>query len=116
MISLNAAMATDGLVIDVAEGAKPAKPIHIVHVATSSGTSAFTRSMVKIGNGAKVTLVESFAAADGAKAYQAHDSIVVWSGDDVEIEHVRLMEDARDAAKHHDRDLYTRCEHQAQYV
>lgn len=98
MISLNAAMATDGIVIDVAEGAKLAKPIHIVHIATNSGTSVFTRSLVKIGKGAKVTLVESFAAADGAKAYQAHDSIVVWSGDDVELEHVRLMEDARDAA------------------
>ena len=98
MISINAAMATDGVVIDIAEGAKPAEPIHIVHVATSSGTSAFTRSLVKIGKGAKVTLVESFAAAGDAKAYQVHDSIVVWSGDDSEIQHVRLMEDAVDAA------------------
>ena len=98
MISLNAAMATDGVVIDVAAGAQPAKPIHIVHVATNSGTSAFTRSLVKIGKGAKVTLVESFTASDGATAYQAHDSVVIWSGDDVELEHVRLMEDARDAA------------------
>lgn len=98
MISLNAAMATDGVVIDVAEGAKLTKPIHIVHVATRFGTSAFTRSLVKIGKGAHVTLVESFAAADGAKAYQSHDSIVVWSGDDTEIEHVRLMDDAVDAA------------------
>jgi Fe-S cluster assembly protein SufD len=98
MISLNAAMATDGVVIDVADNAKLTKPVHIVHVATSSGTSAFTRSLVKIGKGAQVTLVESFAAADGAKAYQSHDSIVVWSGDDSEIQHVRLMDDAIDAA------------------
>ncbi len=52
MISLNAAMATDGVVIDVAENAAPGKPIHIVHVSTQSKTAAFTRSLVKIANGA----------------------------------------------------------------
>jgi len=98
MISLNAALATDGMVIDVADGVTLTKPLHIVHVATSSETSHVTRSLVKIGKGAKATLVESFAAADGAKAYQAHDSIVVWLGDDAALEHVRLMEDALDAA------------------
>ena len=73
MISLNAALATDGVVIDVADGAALKTPIHIVHVAASSQTSAVTRSLVKIGKGASVTLVESFAAAEGAKAYQARD-------------------------------------------
>lgn len=98
MISLNAALATDGVVIDVAEGVALTKPLHIVHVATASGSSLVTRSLVKIGKGARVTLVESFVAADGAAAYQTHDSIVIWIGDEAELQHVRLMEDARDAA------------------
>ena len=98
MISLNAALATDGVVIDVADGAALKTPIHIVHVAASSQTSAVTRSLVKIGKGASVTLVESFAAAEGAKAYQAHDSIVIRVGDNAELQHVRLMDDALDAA------------------
>ena len=98
MISLNAALATDGLVIDVADNAELKKPLHIVHVATNSETSVVTRSLVKIGNDARITLVESFVAADGAKAYQSHDSIVMWVGDRTELQHVRLMEDALDAA------------------
>ncbi|MGB5902945.1 MAG: Fe-S cluster assembly protein SufD [Xanthobacteraceae bacterium] len=98
MISLNAAMATDGVVIDVAENAAPGKPIHIVHVSTQSKTAAFTRSLVKIANGAHVTLIESFVAADGAATYQAHDSVVLWAGDGADVQHIRLVEDARDAA------------------
>ncbi len=98
MISLNAALATDGVVIDVAEGVALTKPIHIVHVATNSSTSLVTRSLVKIEKGARVSLVESFVAAEGAKAYQTHDSVVVWIGDEAELQHVRLMEDALDAA------------------
>ncbi|WP_458761097.1 Fe-S cluster assembly protein SufD [Afipia sp. TerB] len=98
MISLNAALATDGVVIDIADGAALTKPLHIVHVVTQSETSAVTRSLVKIGKDARVTLVESFVAADGAKAYQSHDSMVIWIGDRAEVHHVRLMEDALDAA------------------
>jgi Fe-S cluster assembly protein SufD len=98
MISLNAALATDGVVIDVAEGVTLAKPIHVVHVATNSATSLVTRSLVKVEKGARVSLVESFVAAEGAKAYQTHDSIVIWIGDGAELQHVRLMEDALDAA------------------
>jgi Fe-S cluster assembly protein SufD len=98
MISLNAAMATDGVVIGIADRAVLSKPIHIVHVATNSGTSAFTRSLLQLGNGARATLVESFVAAEGAASYQAHDSVVLAIGNDAELEHVRLVEDARDAA------------------
>ncbi|MBX9745488.1 MAG: Fe-S cluster assembly protein SufD [Hyphomonadaceae bacterium] len=98
MISLNAAMATDGVVIAIDDNAKLSKPIHIVHVATASAVSAFTRSLVKIGKGAHVTLVESFVAADGAKSYQTYDSVAVTVGDGAELQHVRLMDDALDAA------------------
>ena len=98
MISLNAALATDGVVIDVAEGIALAKPIHVVHVATNSGTSLVTRSFLKVEKNARVSFIESFVAAEGAKAYQAHDSVVIWIGDGAELQHVRLMEDALDAA------------------
>jgi Fe-S cluster assembly protein SufD len=98
MISLNAAMATDGVVIGIADQAVLSKPIHIVHVSTSSGTSAFTRSLLQVGNGARVTLIESFIAAAGAASYQTHDSVVLSIGNDAELEHVRLVEDAPNAA------------------
>jgi Fe-S cluster assembly protein SufD len=98
MIALNAAMATDGVVISVADGATLAHPLQIIHVATASKASTFTRSHVAIAKGARATLVESFVAADGAKAYQANDALILSIGDGVDLSHVRLMADSADAA------------------
>jgi Fe-S cluster assembly protein SufD len=98
MIALNSAMATDGLVIEVADGTVLTQPLHIVHIA-SGGTPAamFTRSLLRLGRDAGATLVESYIAADGAKAYQAYDSLIASLGDNARLDHVRLVEDSREA-------------------
>ena len=98
MVALNSAMMTDGLVIEVADGAVLTQPLHIVHIASGGVPSAmFTRSLLRIGKAASVTLVESYIAADSAKAYQVHDSLVVAVGDGARLDHVRLIEDSREA-------------------
>ncbi len=97
MISLNASLVTDGVVVTVADGTALARPLHIVHVATVSSASAFTRSHVRIGKNARATLVESFVAAEGAKAYQVNDAVILSIGDGAELSQVRLMGDASDA-------------------
>jgi Fe-S cluster assembly protein SufD len=97
MISLNAALATDGVVVEVADGTKLAAPLQIIHVATVSSVSAVTRSQMKIGKGARVTLVENFVAAESAKTYQAHDAVLLSIGDEAELTQVRLMADSADA-------------------
>jgi Fe-S cluster assembly protein SufD len=97
MVALNAAMATDGVIIAVAAGAALAKPLHIIHVATRSSAAIYTRSFLQVGKGARATLLESFVAADGAQSYQANDAVIVSLGDDAELQHVRLMADSADA-------------------
>jgi Fe-S cluster assembly protein SufD len=97
MIALNAAMATDGVVVTVADGAVLTSPLHVVHVATRSAAAAYTRSFLRIGKAAHATLVESFMAAADAVSYQINDAITVWLGPDAELQHVRLMADAVDA-------------------
>ncbi len=97
MISLNAAMATDGALITVAEGAALARPLHVVHVATRPSAAIYTRSFLTVGKGARATLLESFVAAAGAQSYQVNDAIIVWLGEGAELQHVRLMVDAPDA-------------------
>jgi Fe-S cluster assembly protein SufD len=98
MIALNSAMMTDGLVIEVADGAVLTQPLHIVHIASGGAPAAmFTRSMLRVGKAAGATLVESYIAADGAKTYQVHDSLVVAIGNDARLDHVRLIEDSREA-------------------
>jgi Fe-S cluster assembly protein SufD len=96
VIALNAAMATDGVVLSIADGAQLSAPIQIIHIATAASASSFTRSQVAIGKGARVTIVESFVAA-GAKAYQVSDAVLVTVGDDADVAHIRLMDDAPDA-------------------
>jgi Fe-S cluster assembly protein SufD len=98
MVALNSAMMTDGVVIEVADGAALTQPLHIVHIAGGAEPAAmFTRSLLRIGRAASATVVESFIAADGAKAYQVHDFLVVSIGDGARLDHVRLIEDGREA-------------------
>jgi len=98
MVALNSAMMTDGLVIEVANGAALAQPLHIVHIASGGLPAAmFTRSLVTIGGAASATLVESYIAAEGAKAYQVHDALMLAVGDGARLDHVRLIEDSREA-------------------
>jgi len=97
MISLNAAMATDGFVVSVADGVQLSAPIQIIHVATAGTASAFTRSHLRIGKGTRATIVENFVAAGEASAYQVNDAVILWIGDDADVAHIRLMDDAPDA-------------------
>jgi Fe-S cluster assembly protein SufD len=97
MISLNAAMMTDGVMIEVADGIQLSRPLHIVHIACNAApTAMFTRSALRLGKGATATLVESFIAA-GASNYQAHDAIMMLVDDKARLDHVRLVEDGSDA-------------------
>jgi Fe-S cluster assembly protein SufD len=97
IIALNAAMATDGAVITVADRAVLTRPLHIVHVATRSSVASHTRSFLKLGRASHATLVESFIAADGAKSYQVNDAVTFWLSNDAQLQHVRLMADSADA-------------------
>ena len=98
MVALNSAMMTDGLVIEVADGAVITLPLHIVHIASGAAPAAmFTRSLIRVGKAASATLVESYIGAESAKAYQVHDSLIVSIGDGARLDHVRLIEDSREA-------------------
>jgi Fe-S cluster assembly protein SufD len=97
MLALNTALATDGIVITIADGAKLSRPLQIIHVATASKMSRASRSHLSLGKGAQATLVETCVAADGAAGYQANDALAISVGDDAALSTVRLMRDATDA-------------------
>lgn len=98
MVALNSAMMTDGVVIEIADGVVLTQPLQIVHIASGTVPAAmFTRSLLRLGKDAGATLVESYIAAEGAKAYQVHDSLIISIGNNSRLDHVRLNEDSRDA-------------------
>jgi Fe-S cluster assembly protein SufD len=97
MLALNTALATDGVVVSVADGAQLSRPLQIIHVATASKASRASRSHLSLGKGAQVTLVESVVAADGTAGYQANDAVAISVGDQAALSYIRLMRDAADA-------------------
>src|SRR5436309_11575042 len=87
MVALNSAMMTDGVVIQIANGVVLTQPLQIIHVATATTPAAMvTRSLLRLGRDAGATLVESYVAAAGATAYQAHDSLIVTIGDNSRLD------------------------------
>ncbi|MGY4627428.1 Fe-S cluster assembly protein SufD [Bradyrhizobium sp. USDA 4486] len=96
-ISLNAAMATDGLVITVADGNAVNRPIQVVHVATGVSVSTFTRSYLQLGRGARAAIVESFVSAERASGYQANDAIIALVGNEASLSYIRVAAAAPDA-------------------
>lgn len=98
MFALNSALMSDGVVIDIAKDASPSRPLHIIHIASNAVPAAsYTRSLLRVGANVNVTLVESFFAAGGVPAYQVNDAMMIAIGDGARLDHVRLMEDAREA-------------------
>jgi Fe-S cluster assembly protein SufD len=97
MIALNAAMMTDGVMIEVADGVALTQPLHLVHIASGAPAAMFTRSRLRLGKAATATLIESFSASKDAGAYQVHDALMMLVGAGGRLDHVRLAEDSRDA-------------------
>lgn len=60
---LNRALAADGVIVRVAAGVKVAAPLHLVHVgiAAESATAWHLRSLVELGEGASLEIVEHHA-------------------------------------------------------
>jgi Fe-S cluster assembly protein SufD len=96
-VALNTALMGDGVVIRVAAGVSIGRPLHIAFVTIGAQpTSTFTRSLVVVENGARVTLVESHEGAAGCD-YQVNTALDLLAGDDAEIEHVKITMEGSDA-------------------
>ncbi len=92
-LSLNTAFMTDGVVIRIAKGAKPARPIHIAHVVTGNEPVAvFTRSRVIVEPGASVMLVETHESV-GVDDYQVNAALELFIGDGAHVDHVKITQE-----------------------
>lgn len=92
-LALNTAVLGEGLVIEVAEGAKIDRPLHVAHVVTGQApASVFTRHLMDVGVKAEVTLVESFQGPEGC-AYVANDALELFVGDGSHVDYLRVQEE-----------------------
>ena len=87
ILALNAAMMQDGVVIEIAPGARLPEPIEIVYAsATPAPAARFYRSLVVVGAGAEVALCES-SLGRGGRSGQTYGCLVVQVGDKAEVRH-----------------------------
>ncbi|TAN03585.1 MAG: Fe-S cluster assembly protein SufD [Rhodanobacteraceae bacterium] len=65
---LNRALAADGLVLRVAAGVNVAEPLHVVHVgvAAEAASALHVRSLIELGEGARLDVVEHHVGDAGA--------------------------------------------------
>lgn len=90
-LALNTALMRDGVFIEIAEGRNLEQPIIIVSLASGEEERAvFYRSVVLAAEGSRATVVEVSEAA-GSVAQQINGAIVFETGDESEIQHVRLV-------------------------
>jgi Fe-S cluster assembly protein SufD len=87
-LALNTAFMQGGLVIDVADGVTIADPVEIISLSSGDAAqSIYARSLVRLGKGAKLTLVEDESGDEGALA-QRNVAMVFQIGNDAVLEHV----------------------------
>ncbi|MEY3553064.1 MAG: Fe-S cluster assembly protein SufD [Pseudomonadota bacterium] len=87
-LALNTAFMQGGLVIDVADGVTIADPVEIISLSSGEAAqSIYARSLVRLGKGAKLTLVEDESGDEGALA-QRNVAMVFQIGNDAVLEHV----------------------------
>ncbi|MEW6436964.1 MAG: Fe-S cluster assembly protein SufD [Pseudomonadota bacterium] len=87
MVSLNAALMQDGLVIDVAPGTVLEAPLHIVYATVASEPAArFSRSLVRVGAGATFRLNE-MSLGQGGRTGQTNNVLIFDIGDNANVAH-----------------------------
>jgi Fe-S cluster assembly protein SufD len=93
MVSLNAALMQDGLVIDVAPGAHIEAPLHIVYATVAAEPGArFSRSLVRVGAGAAFRLNE-MSLGQGGRVGQTNNALIFEVGDEAEVAHSQSLTD-----------------------
>jgi Fe-S cluster assembly protein SufD len=90
-LALNTALMRDGVFVEIADGTELEQRIVIVALASGEEERAvFHRSVVLAGKGSKGTIVE-FSETAGNAAQQINGAIVFETGDESEIQHVRIV-------------------------
>jgi Fe-S cluster assembly protein SufD len=95
--ALNTALMGDGGVVEVAPGARIARPLHLVFAYGSSQAAAvFSRSLVVVGADAGLTLIESHEGPGGVE-YQMNAALDVAVGEGARLDRIKVINEGSDA-------------------
>jgi Fe-S cluster assembly protein SufD len=98
ILSLNAALMQDGVLIEVAPGTVIAEPINLIHVTASpEPVTHFSRSALIVGEGASIPFAESCqttSLAKGAPGSQSNACFIISLGDRATLSHTAMLSEA----------------------
>ncbi len=93
IVSLNAALMQDGVVLEVAPGASVAEPVTLTYATVATTPCArFIRSLVVVGAGATVRIAET-CHRDGGRTGQTFGCLVFSVGDEANVRHTAEVTD-----------------------
>lgn len=93
---LNTAFMTDGAWLRVPQDTVIEAPIHLLFLATQSGVAIHPRNVLVAGPGARATVIEHYAGADGA-VYLTNAVTQIFAADHAAIEHYKLQQESMQA-------------------
>ena len=96
--ALNAALATDGVVLRITADTKVEKPIHFLFVCDSNAenTAVQTRNLIFADRHSECTVIESYVSL-GGNTYFTNAVTEVFVGDGARLGHYKLQTESRDA-------------------
>jgi Fe-S cluster assembly protein SufD len=95
--ALNTAFMGDGAVVEIADGACIERPLHLVHAKGAAQPDAvFSRSLVALGVGSTLTLIESHEGPDGLD-YQVNAVLDLAVGDGARLDRIKLNAEGKAA-------------------
>jgi Fe-S cluster assembly protein SufD len=96
--ALNQALFTDGAFIFVPQGVEVAEPVQLIYIssAKNSGETILPRNLVIAEANSKLTVVESYLST-GNVAYFTNAVTEIFAGDQAQVEHVKLQDEAVEA-------------------
>ena len=94
LAALNAADWRDGFVLRLADGARLAKPLHVVSIAGADAPLMFSpRNLVVAGRGSAATIVESHVGLGGAPTF-SNVVTEIDAGEGAALDHYKLVDEA----------------------
>ena len=94
--ALNSAFMSDGAYLHLKPGTVLETPVHLMVISTGSGSASYLRNVIVAGAGARASVVEHYAGADGA-VYFTNAVTRIFAAENANIEHYKLQQEAAGA-------------------
>lgn len=96
LASLNTAMFSDALVLELAEGIELSSPIHIISIGSGCQITFAPRILVNVGKGGKLDVIESHVG-DSSGMYFSNSVVQFNLQDDAKVGHYKLQNESKES-------------------